>query len=118
MRNSVPILFSVRNTRLHLPTRMHGGDSTRQVTILHLGETRFAYQSRESPLGGKSPYALGQIAVGGAVAGDDLAEPGQYRKGIEIVKPVETGRGHAREFEAEETSARPQHAKGLVKHVV
>ena len=103
--------------RLHLPARMHGGDSARQITIFHLVKARFPDQSRESSLRRKPPDALGQIAVGGPIARHEFAQPRQQRKRIEIVELVEPGDGNARKFEAKEPPARSQHAIGFVKHV-
>src|SRR5258706_4805330 len=79
----------------HLPTRMHGGDSPGKITILHLTEARFPDQLRTRPLRRKPPDAFGRIAIGLPVAGHDLAEPGQHRKGIKVIEPIEPWGGHA-----------------------
>src|SRR5438445_12259733 len=109
---------SVYGTRsLHLPAGMDGGDSAREIAILHLAEAGFPDQSHERPLRGKPSDALGQIAVRGTIARHDLAKSGQHRKGIEIIEPIEPRSRHARKFETEETPAWPQHAIGFATHV-
>src|SRR5262245_7747157 len=62
----------------HFPARMHGGDAARKIAMLHLGEAGLLYSLRERSLRRKAADALREVAIGGAIAGDQLAQTRQH----------------------------------------
>src|SRR5262245_5925314 len=73
------------------PGGMDRGNPAAQIAVPHPLEARILDQMHEVFLIGEAADALDEIAVGGAVAGDEPAESGYGIEGIGVIEPVEQG---------------------------
>src|SRR5207248_9279868 len=102
-----------RPPRSEPPGGMQRGDAAGQIAELDPLEPGRRNQLREFALRRKSPDALDEIGIGVAVARDDLAEPWQELKAVEIVEGLQERCYRRGEFEAQKPPARLQHAARL-----
>jgi len=84
---------------------MQRGDAAGQIAELDPLEPGRRNQLRQFALRRKSPDALDEIGIGVAVAGDDLAEPRQELKAVEIVEGLQERCYRRGEFEAQKPPA-------------
>src|SRR5947207_3422189 len=84
-----------RPPRSEPPGGMQRGDAAGQIAELDPLEPGRRNQLRQFALRRKSPDALDEIGIGVAVAGDDLAEPRQELKAVELVEGLQE-RGYPR----------------------
>src|SRR5438477_8836461 len=99
-----------RSPRLEPPGRVQRGDAAGQIAKLDPVEPGGGNQFRQLALRRKAADAFDEVGVGVAIAGDDLAEPGQKLKAVEVVKRLQERRHRRGEFEAQKTPARLQNA--------
>src|SRR5262245_32067835 len=97
------------------PGGMDRGNPATQIAVPNPLEARILDQMHEVFLIGEAADALDEIAVGGAVAGDEPAESGYGIKGIGVIEPVEQGHLDGGKFEAEEAAAGLQHAERFLE---
>src|SRR6185312_2298226 len=97
-------------TGLKAPGRMDGRDAAGEIAEAHALETGRLDALGERRLRRKTPDALDQILVGGAIPRDDGTDQRHEAEGIGLVEPVEAGHDDAAEFETIEAPARFQHA--------
>src|SRR5580704_4769348 len=95
------------------PGRMQRGDAARQIAEPDAAKPRGLDQFRQRALRRKAADALGEIGIGVAIAGDDLAEQRQYPKAVEVVERLQQRRHGRGEFEAEKPSTWLQDAARL-----
>ncbi len=93
-------------------------DAAGEIAVLHTLETGRRDHRLELLLLGEPPDALDEIAVARLVAGHELAEPRDRLKGPRIVKVIEEGHLHLREFQTQKPAARLQHAEGFFQRHV
>src|SRR3982074_1203715 len=84
-----------RSPRLEPPGRVQRGDAAGQIAKLDPVEPGGGDQLRQFALCRKAADAFDEIGVGVAIAGDDLAEPGQELEAVEVVERLPAG-GHPR----------------------
>src|SRR5436190_12294668 len=97
-----------RSRRLEPPGRVQRGDAAGQIAKLDPVEPGGGDQLRQFALRRKAADAFNEVGVGVAIAGDDLAEPGQELKAVEVVERLQERCYRRGEFEAQKSAARLQ----------
>src|SRR5262245_29364845 len=97
------------------PGGMDRGNPAAQIAVPRPLEARILDPMHEVFLIGEATDALDEIAVGGAVAGDEPAESGYGIEGIGVIEPVEQGQLDGGKLKTEEAPAGLQHAKGFLE---
>src|SRR5208282_2395362 len=100
---------------LEPPGGVEGRDAAREIAKAHEAKPGARDAPGELLLRREAADALDKILVGLAASRDPLAEPGDEREGVALVKLGQERDGDAAEFEAEEAPAGLEHAPHLLE---
>src|SRR5262249_20221316 len=95
------------------PSRVKRDDAAAQVAVPDPAETGRRDHRDQFRLARKVTNAFDQIAIGGAIAGDELAEQRHPVKAVEIVERLERRRDFRGEFETEKMPTWFEHTPRL-----